>query len=179
MADSEAEIIEVQAAAGDVTLARSVPFLGKQFRIADRVGLMPLLKFAHAAASGIDTSDLRALDALYEMLRDCIHPGNGLEPGEEGYDPGDWNAFVEHAVQQKAEADDLFPVVSATIELLTARPTQPPSGSSSGQSGTSASSTGSSSARAVAASNGSRRGSAATSPTAITSRARARTSARS
>lgn len=177
MTDSEAAITAVQAAAegsapdvqaDKVTLARTVPFMGKRFRIADKIGLMPLLKFAHAASSGIDTSDMRALDALYEMLRDCIHPGNDLEPGQDGYDPGDWDAFTEHAVKQKADADDLFPVVTAVIELLTARPTQPPPASSPGQSATSASSTGTSSAAPVPALNGSRPGNSATSPSPTT-----------
>jgi len=54
--------------------APSVEFMGKQFRIAEKVGLMPLLKFS--AAVDFDISDPRALSAMYAMLRDCIYRGN-------------------------------------------------------------------------------------------------------
>lgn len=99
-------------------LARRVEFEGKEFGIADKVGLMPLMEFAYHANSGIDTSDMGALAAIYEMLKDCIHPE-------------EWDKFRAHAKHVKAGAEELMPVVQQTVELLTARPTSPESDSSS------------------------------------------------
>jgi hypothetical protein len=160
---------EIAVAGKVVQSDRTIEFMGKTFRIADRVGLMPLLKFSAFADTAV--SDPRALGALYAMLRDCIHQGN---PGcgtcevcapercgecrnctmvaegeaEDGlpctvyrpdptlckdFDAGDWHAFEEHAMQTKAEADDLMDVVTKVIEKIAGRPTRQPSPSSTGR----------------------------------------------
>lgn len=64
---------EVEVAGKIVTSVRTVELAGRRFRIADKIGLMPLLKFS--AFADVDVQDGRALGALYAMLRDCIHPG--------------------------------------------------------------------------------------------------------
>lgn len=89
----------------------------KRFRIADSVGLMPLMEFAYHANSGMDTSDMNALAAIYEMLKDCVHED-------------EWNHFRAHAKKIKADAEILMNVVQETVELLTARPTSQESVSS-------------------------------------------------
>ena len=133
---------EIVVAGEVITSDRTVEFMGKRFRIADKVGLMPLLKFS--AFSDVDVGDPRALGALYAMLRDCIHPGtpgcgecedckNGADRACAKYDAGDWHAFEDHAMETKAEADDLMDVVTKTIELIAGRPTQPPPPSSPGR----------------------------------------------
>lgn len=94
----------------DGAIIRKVTLMDKEFRIGNKVGLMPLMEFAYFADSGADTNDMGALVAIYEMLKDCIH----VE---------DWDAFRAHAKQMKAEAEDLLPVVQQTIEQLTSRPT--------------------------------------------------------
>lgn len=136
--DGEDEAREMQAIAEGVTLADRVTCMGKSYRIADKVGLMPLLKFAKTAQSGVDSEDLEGLVAIYDMLHDCI-------------DPGEWPRFVEEMTELKAEADELMPVVGQTLEILNARPTRPSSGSSDGRSGTGGSSTPTSSSPAQAA----------------------------
>ena len=83
---------------------------GKAFGIADRVGLLPLAEFAYHANSGMDTGDMGAMAAIYEMLKDCIRPE-------------EWPAFLRYGKQIKAEVEDLMDVVNQTTELLTARPT--------------------------------------------------------
>lgn len=83
---------------------------GKAFGIADRVGLLPLAEFAYHANSGMDTSDMGAMAAIYEMLKDCIRPE-------------EWPAFLRYGKSIKAEVEDLMDVVNQTTELLTARPT--------------------------------------------------------
>jgi hypothetical protein len=169
--DMDAELAQIQGAAAGlpppqraevevggevVTSERTVELLGKRFRIADKVGLMPLLKFS--AFSDMDVQDPRALGAMYAMLRDCIHPGtpacgecaeckDGNSTACAEFDPGDWHAFEEHAMISRAEADDLLDVISKAIELISGRPTQPPGPSSSGPRAIRAASTARSSAR--------------------------------
>jgi hypothetical protein len=136
--------------------ARTVEFLGRRFRVAEKIGLMPLLKFS--AFSDVAVSDPRALGAMYAMLRDCIHPGhpgcgecadckNGSEQACPEFDRGDWHAFEDHAMDTKADADDLMDVITATMELISGRPTKPPAASSPGRRATSGASTARSSAR--------------------------------
>jgi hypothetical protein len=134
----------------------TVELLGRQFRVADKIGLMPLLKFS--AFADVSTNDPRALGAMYALLRDCIHPGQpgcgqcedckgGAEQACAEFDRGDWGAFEDHAMAVRADADDLFGVISKVMELIAGRPTKPPASSSPGLRRTSARSTGSSSSR--------------------------------
>lgn len=135
---------EVQAAVEGAALpageivggGRKVEFMGAEFRMADRVGLMPLLKFAHASAQGLDSNDMEGMAALYAMVRDCI-------------DGDEWVRFERHAIDTKAEADDLMGAVTQVIEALSARPTAPPGDSSAGRRTTSGSSKGSLSSPAI------------------------------
>jgi hypothetical protein len=115
MAQAMSEGVKLGKIAGK--LDRSVELMGKRFRIANKVGLMPLMEFAYYANSGADTGDMGALVAIYEMLKDCI-------------DSNEWEEFIKHAKRMKADADELMPVVQQTIELLTARPTKQDSDSS-------------------------------------------------
>lgn len=129
----ELDVSRVQAAVEGVVHGDRVEFAGEWFRISGRVGLMPLMKFANAADDDIDTSDMRALSALYDLLRDCIYGGTEtgddpavakLGPDDKGYDAGDWRKFERHATRVRAQADDLLAVVRQVIEILTARPTR-------------------------------------------------------
>lgn len=104
-----------------------VDFLGKRFRVRGKVGLMPLMAFAMTADSGKDTDDLKALSALYRLLRSCIHAD-------------DWAKFEDHAEETAADAEDLLAVVGATMAAVTARPTRRPAVSSAGPQTTSANS---------------------------------------
>ncbi len=127
----------MEAVNGKAVPARTIELNGKRFRIADKVGLMPMLKFS--AYADMDTQDARALGAMYSMLKDVI-------------DPTDWRAFEDHAVDSKADADDLLDVISKAIEQISGRPTKQPGPSSRGPRGISGGSTGSSSARRAKAS---------------------------
>jgi hypothetical protein len=123
----EARVVQGLAEGADPD--ERIEFMGKWFRISHAIGLMPLMKFAAAADSNIDTADMAALAAIYAMLKDCIYEGNGKGEDEEGYDAGDWGKFEAHAIATKAEAEDMLPVTQQVIEILTARPTRPRSGS--------------------------------------------------
>lgn len=124
----------VQAAVEGVEVidSRKVEFMGSAFRMADSIGLMPLLKFAHASAQGLDSNDMEGLAALYEMIHDCIHAD-------------EWKRFERHAIETKAEAEDLMSLVQKVIEAISARPSLPPGDSSAGRRTTSANSKASSS----------------------------------
>jgi hypothetical protein len=134
LTEAERDAREIQAISEGVVEGDTVECMGKHYRVADRIGLMPLMKFAHSAAQGLDGDDMEGLNAIYEMLRDCIHED-------------DWARFMREMTQLKAEADDMMPVITRTIEIINARPTRQRSASSNGPSSTSPTSTGGSSLR--------------------------------
>jgi len=99
----------------------TVELLGREFRVAEKMGLMPLLRFAHFARSGADTGDMEAMASMYDVLRAAI--------AEE-----DWEVFQQHAMDTRADITELLGAVKEAISVMTARPTNPPSDSSSGSS---------------------------------------------
>jgi hypothetical protein len=126
---------EMQALSeGVVVDPQRLEFLGEQFRLGESVGLMPLMKFAHAANSGLDSDDMAGLAALYSLVRDTIHPD-------------DWERFERLAIDKHAEGEEIMAFVGKAIEAISARPTRRRSVSSDGSSSTSPSSTESSSVK--------------------------------
>ena len=140
MADAaEQTAHELQALTeGVVVDAARLEFLGEHFRLGESVGLMPLLKFSYAANSGLDSDDMAGLAALYEVIRDTVHPD-------------DWDRFERHAIDKHAEGDELMEFVGKAMEAMSARPTRRRSVSSGGAPSTSPSSTESSSVKPVPA----------------------------
>jgi hypothetical protein len=94
-----------------------VELKGQKFRVADEMGVMPMLKWA--AFSDMSTEDPEALAAIYMMIRDVIHEG-------------DWRKFEDHAVKTKVGAEELMDTMSAGMEVITGRPTKQPDGSAAG-----------------------------------------------
>lgn len=122
------EAHELQAMSeGVVVDAGRLEFLGESFRLGESVGLMPLMKFAHAANSGMDSDNLDGLAAMYALIRDTVHAE-------------DWDRFERHAIDKHAEGDELFAFVGKAIEAISARPTRRRSDSSDGAPSTSPSS---------------------------------------
>lgn len=119
---------------GVVVDPERLEFLGESFRLGESVGLMPLMKFAHAANSGLDSDDMAGLAALYALVRDTVHPE-------------DWDRFERLAIEKHAEGEELMEFVGKAIEAISARPTRRRSVSSAGASSTSPSSTGTSSVK--------------------------------
>lgn len=107
--------------------------------MADRIGLMPLMRFAKVAKARVDSADLAGLAAMYDLLEQCIAES-------------DWDRFEAHADKSRADGDDLMAVVGRVFEVLTERPTSRPSDSSDGPATTSAKSEGGSSGEALVAS---------------------------
>lgn len=98
---------------------RSIEFAGEKFAVADRVGLMPLMRFAHLASAGVDSEDMEALAAMYDLLEQCL--------ADE-----DWGRFQRAATKSRADGEALMGVVQKAIEVIGERPTGPASDSSGG-----------------------------------------------
>jgi hypothetical protein len=117
-----------------------VEFKGRRFRMAASIGLMPLLRFAHLSRKGLDSADMEGLAAMYAMIRDCIdtEPSVRYETdartGEEKtiHGPSEWDRFEDWATESKASDTDLFGMVNRVIEVISARPTEHRSESSTG-----------------------------------------------
>lgn len=123
----------------------TIEFMGKRFRIAAKIGLMPLLKFAHVSRKGVDSADIEGLAAMYAMIRDCIDAEPSVRYEQDArtgerkpiYGPSEWDRFEEHANDTKADDTELFDVVTKVIEVISARPTERRSESSTGSPATS------------------------------------------
>ena len=109
-------------------VAESVEFFGEQFEVADRIGLMPLMRFAKLAKSGADSADMEALVVMYDLIEQTVAPS-------------DWPRFQDCADRNRADSDDLMGLVTKAIELISQRPTSRPSDSSDGPPATKLSST--------------------------------------
>lgn len=139
--------------------SNSVEFLGERFRLAERVGLMPMLAFASASKKGLDSSDMEGLAAMYAMIRDCLDQtrvqavdGDGqpvFEPdGSPRYDgPSEWMRFEQHCYAEQAEAEELMEFISNAMSVVSARPRKRREISSGGSPQTSPKSKGASSFR--------------------------------
>ena len=98
----------------------TVEFLGEHFATAEKLGLMPMLRFAKLAKDGIAMSDMNGLAALYDVLEQSIAPD-------------DWERLCEHASTQRAGGQELMQLVADVVGVLSSgRPTSRPSDSSDG-----------------------------------------------
>lgn len=147
----------VQAAVEGVEPDGTIEFMGQRFKLAEKIGLMPLLKFAHASKKGIDSGDMEGLAVMYEMIRDCIDTEPSVRYERDAktgaevpvYGESEWDRFERVAVDQKADDQDLFGVVTKAIEAISSRPTSRRSESSTGSSATSGTSRESSTSQAM------------------------------
>jgi hypothetical protein len=114
-----------------------VKFEGESFRVASKIGLMPLMRFAHIAKSGVDSNEMAGLAAMYDLLEQVISDE-------------DWERFQDHAIATRAGGDELMAVIPAAIEVISSRPTRQPSDSSDGLATTSTNSGAASSSPVIA-----------------------------
>jgi len=147
---------------------------GRYFRMSDRIGLMPLLRFAHSARGGVDSTDPKALIALYDMIADCIdqnrpqrlainpETGQGYldpntgQPAMEDAGPSQWDDFQDYATAEKADDEDLMEMVGTVIEKISARSKAQRGSSPGGQAPTSTNSKDVSPSQATAPATGGR-----------------------
>lgn len=102
-------------------------FCGETFTVSDQIGIIPLGRFAKAATSGLDSSEMEGMAAMIDLLGDAVIDA-------------DRERFLNTAAKNHASADDLMPIVQAVVQAQTARPTQRSSDSSAGPSTTGTSS---------------------------------------
>jgi hypothetical protein len=150
----------VQAVSEDVDAGATIEFKGEPFRLAEGVALMPLMQFAQASKSGVNTDDMRTLAALLEVIGACIYRPLLLdEDGRPKRDPDtrkllrddtEWERFQQHATDVMAEDEDLNDFMQAAIEAISARKAQRRGSSSAGSQPTSEKSKAASSLRVPA-----------------------------
>lgn len=147
---------EAQAAAEGVVIEEGdfLEFFGQRFRLADKIGLAPLIRFGHAANRGLDSEDMEGLAAMYSMIRGVIHrPPLFGEDGQQQVDENgkrlrdetEWNRFMELAEDECAEGEEIMDFVNRAMAVMSARPRKPREISSGGSRPTSANSRGDSS----------------------------------
>jgi hypothetical protein len=90
---------------------------GEEFRLAQDVGIMPLMEWA--ASSDVDVSSVDGLRAVYYVLQDVVHED-------------EWARFRKHARDNKVESTELLNFANGALEALAGRPTEESSGSSDG-----------------------------------------------
>lgn len=151
-AEPEPTMHDAQAAAEGVVLDPDgdyLEFYGEKFRLADRVGLAPLIKFGNAANRGLDSEDMEGLAAMYSLIRSVIHRPPLLdddgqqqrdENGRKLRDESEWNRFMDLAEDELAEGEDIMAFVNQAMEVMSARPRKPREISSGGSRPTSANS---------------------------------------
>jgi len=96
-----------------------VTFMGDEFAVATKIGLMPLMRFAKIAKAGVDSSDEDGLAAMYDLLQQCIADDA-------------WPRFEAHADKTRADDKELMQVIKDVMAILSERPTSRPSDSSVG-----------------------------------------------
>lgn len=133
--------------------SNSIEFMGKRFGLAETIGLMPLLKFAHCAKTGLDSDDMEGLSAMYLLIRSCLDrsQAQAVDPttGKPQFDesgspvwaaPSQWNLFEQHAIDMDADGDDLSTMINQAVQVVSARPRKRRGGSSASSPQTSPSS---------------------------------------
>jgi hypothetical protein len=129
---------DVQAASeGVITQDDRIEFLGAHFRLADNIGMMPLLAFANAQKEGLDSEDMEGMAAMYSLIRDTIDQTREQatdaddkpafdsvgEPIWAG--PSDWQRFEKHCIAEKADGEELMDFIGKAMGKIAARPRKP------------------------------------------------------
>ena len=109
-----------------------VEAFGRKYRVADHVGVAPMVKFAQLAKSGAGAQDLESLAVMGDLIAAVLADG-------------EYDRYMDDATAARADGEELFAVVTQAMQVLSARPTKRPSVSSPGPLTTTPSSTESSS----------------------------------
>lgn len=116
----------------------TVEFLGERFAVAEKLGILPMMRFAKIARGGVDSSEMAGLAAMYDLLEQSIAAD-------------EWQRFNDHADRRHADSEELMQVVADVVAIHSGRPTSRPSDSSDGSPSTSVQSVGVSSSQVIAA----------------------------
>lgn len=110
-------------------MADTVEFCGVDWRVGDRVGHMPMMRYARAAklqaekakngAEPDGTDIVEILDATLSLLEQCVHPD-------------DWDRFVEVTTKAGIDQESYMEFSGKVMAALVDRPTGRSSDSSDG-----------------------------------------------
>lgn len=112
----------------------SIEFLDKRFRLAERIGLMPMLAFAAASKKGLDSADMDGLAAMFALIRDCIDQSREQavdadgkpvfdDDGSPRYEgPSQWMLFEQHCYDKQATGEELMEFIGKAMSAVAARP---------------------------------------------------------
>lgn len=109
-------------------------FFGETFAIADEISPLPLMKFAAAAESGLESDTMEGLAAMYELLRSCLAAEPHVDPETGRVIAHGWPRLERLVVEQRIDSGELLRLCAALIEADTGRPTERPSFSQDGPS---------------------------------------------
>ncbi len=107
---------------------------GREFRLAPKLGAVPIMRLARAGRQGADTLDADGTAAVLDWFLACLHPDDRF-------------AAETYATEQAVDADELASAAEAMTGAMLDRPTKPSSDSADGRPTTSKSSNGSASTR--------------------------------
>lgn len=132
----------------------TVEFHGETYRIADRIGLAPLMRFAKLAAASADL-DVAALAVMYDVLEQCFsetpycaacgsQDSAALATDDEHGKccasrrvvEHEFDRFMDVATAARWDDEEIMAVVGAVMEALSKRPTGRPTAVSGGPSST-------------------------------------------
>ena len=114
-----------------------------EFYVDTEMGFIPYGRFAQAASSGLDSSDMLGTAAIMEILEDCLgaNPGTGKTKAERSATAKtksqEYARFCFVCTKHKVQMDTLLEIIGAIFTAQSARPTVKPSDSPSGASKTS------------------------------------------
>lgn len=104
-------------------MPKTVEFFGESFDLNDSVSEFALMEFSLAADEGQDGDTRQGLASILRLVRECVAPG-------------EWVRFRDTARKNRAGAEDLVPILTATFQQETGRPTGGSSDSSDGPNAT-------------------------------------------
>lgn len=85
-----------------------ITFMGKEYRISEKQGIWPLMKFARAAELGETVRDMKGLASLHAMCENVIHPD-------------DWAQFDEDMIAAKvADPMEFLDLANQAVEIIQA-----------------------------------------------------------
>lgn len=132
---------------------RTAEFKGETYRIAEKIGLAPLMRFAKLAAASADL-DAGALAVMYDVLEQCFSDvpycaacgsqdtaalatdADGKCCQDRRVIEREFDRFLDIATAARWDDEEIMGVVGAVMEALSNRPTGRPTAASGGPSST-------------------------------------------
>lgn len=87
--------------------APTVTLLGTSYKVAEKIGVWPLMQFARAAEAGVSMADQKGLAAFHAQMQDVIHED-------------DWGRFQEDMITKKVSMEDLIDCAREAVEVVQA-----------------------------------------------------------